>query len=187
MPDFYRNADSHYQPRAQPYLDAFVDAMLHNQNARAELVRSTSLEREFSETTVPFKEQHASRDPSDKMKQPFWANYWSEPCARCDCRPPGSKTMEIDALIFLRNVSGKVLAVHVEFKADDERLSDDQARAYAPRAQCYLEGRKSRKGVLRHDEFMTVLLHGAGDTVVDLAEHFTKCFTHSDVLKLASK
>jgi hypothetical protein len=73
--------------------------------------------------------------------------------------------MEIDAMFFLQNAEGKTLAVHVEMKRDREPLSIGQAEAYRPRAECYRDQRRVRKGLLPHDHFMTVLFCGTGTDI----------------------
>jgi hypothetical protein len=87
--------------------------------------------------------------------------------------------MEIDAMFFLRNTKGNILAIHIEMKRDGEPLSIGQAEAYRPRAACYHDQRRTRKGLLAHDHFMTVLFCGTGTDMRFVKEHFDRVISHT--------
>jgi hypothetical protein len=86
--------------------------------------------------------------------------------------------MEIDAMFFLRNVEGKVMAVHVEMKRDREPLSIGQAEAYRPRAACFQDQRRVRKTLLPHDHFVTVLFCGIRSDVPLVKRYFDRVILH---------
>jgi len=86
--------------------------------------------------------------------------------------------MEMDALFFLENLEGKRLAVHVERKRDGEALSIGQGEAYRPRAECYRDQRRIRKGVLRHDHFIAVLFCGAQTDTRLVRQYFDRVILH---------
>jgi len=82
-------------------------------------------------------------------------------------------------MFFLRNLSGKTLAMHVELKRDREPLSIGQAEAYGPRAACYRDKRRIRKGLLAHDDFITVLFCGSGTDIPVVERHFDRVILHA--------
>jgi len=86
--------------------------------------------------------------------------------------------MEIDAMFFLKNAEGKTLAIHIEMKRDREFLSIGQAEAYRPRAACYRDQRRMRKGLLAHDHFVTVLFCGIGTDIPWIERHFDRVILH---------
>jgi hypothetical protein len=178
MPEFYDQAASKYQPAAQPYLDAIARSIRDSAQARVYLLEGTVHALAYASADPLWNEQRRRRDPSDRMKAPFWANYWSEPCPSCDCRIDLSVSMEIDAMFFFRNAEGRTLAIHVEMKRDRQAFSVGQAEAYRPRAACYRDRRRVRKSVLDHDDFVTVLFCGAGTDVPEAGRHFDRVISH---------
>src|SRR6185437_15222908 len=173
MPEFYDGKCS-YQKQAQPYLAAIARVIKDSAASRAFLLQGTQYERSYAEAKPLWQEQWRKRDPLDAMVCPFWSNYWYEPCPSCNCRIDNSVSMEIDAMFFMRNGDGKTLAVHVEMKRDREPLSLGQAEAYRPRAACYRDQRRERKGLLPHDHFMTVLFCGAGTDIPAIEGFFDR-------------
>jgi hypothetical protein len=177
VPEFYDGKCS-YQKQAQPYLAAIARGIKDSAASRAFLLEGTEFERSYAGAKPLWQEQWKKRDPSDSMVCPFWSNYWYEPCPSCDCRIDNSVSMEIDAMFFLQNVEGETLAVHVEMKRDREPLSLGQAEAYRPRAACYRDQRRERKGLLPHDHFMTVLFCGAGTDILSIEGFFDRVILH---------
>lgn len=184
MPEFYQGSSCKYQPAAQPYLDAIARGIRDSFVARQLLLRGTDFEQAYSDSDSLWLEQWKCRDPKNTMICPFWSNYCYEPCQSCDCRLDKSVSMEIDALFFLQNRLGTTIAIHVEMKRDREGLSDGQADAYRPRAKCYLEKRRVRKGVLQHDHFVTVLFCGIGTDILLANQHFDRVIFHEDARKI---
>ncbi len=137
MPEFYADTACSYQVRAQPFLDAIARGIRDRADARNFVLRSTAFQASFDPSIPLWTEQWSARDPSNRLKCPFWANYWFNPCEGCTCRLAASVSMEIDALFFLRSPAGEGLAIHVEMKMPREPLSFGQAEAYRPRATCY--------------------------------------------------
>jgi len=167
MPEFY-DGNCLYQPKAQPYLGAIARGVRDKAASRAFLLKGTDHAEAYAGAELLWREQW---DKRRSMKCPFWSNYWYEPCQSCDCRIVDSVSMEIDAMFFLRNAEGTTLAMHIEMKRDGESLSTGQAEAYRPRAACYRDQRRARKGVLPHHHFITVLFCGIG-TDIPLAERY---------------
>lgn len=87
-------------------------------------------------------------------------------------------------MFFLQNLEGKTLAVHVEMKRDREALSLGQAEAYRPRAACYRDQRRERKGLLPHDHFMTVLFCGTGTDIPAVEPYFDRVILHESARNL---
>jgi hypothetical protein len=177
MPEFYDGRCS-YQKRAQPYLAAIARGIRDSATSRAFLLEKTEYEHSYAGAEPLWQEQWDKRDPSDSMVCPFWSNYWYEPCISCNCRIDTSVAMEIDAMFFLQNAGGKTLAVHVEMKRDGEPLSIGQAEAYRPRAECYRDQRRARKGLLPHDHFTTVLFCGVGTDIPLVGRYFDRVILH---------
>jgi hypothetical protein len=177
MPEFYDGRCA-YQKRAQPYLAAIARGIRDRAASRAFLLEKTKYEHSYASAMPLWQEQWKIRDSSDSMVCPFWSNYWYEPCQSCNCRIDNSVSMEIDAMFFLRNVDSQTLAIHVEMKRDREPLSLGQAEAYRPRAACYRDQRRERKGLLPHDHFITVLFCGRGTDVSANEPFFDRVILH---------
>ncbi|OKO74665.1 hypothetical protein AC629_34730 [Bradyrhizobium sp. NAS80.1] len=176
MPEFFTE-DCRYQIKAQPYLAAIAAGVKTLLTSRQFLLLGTEYEQLYASAEPFWEEQWQARG---KMRCPFWTNYWFEPCRSCDCRIEGSVPTEIDALFFLGNDVGNTLAVHVEFKRDHEALSLGQAEAYRPRARCFRDQRRPRKGILKHDHALTVLFCGAGTDLIIVAPHFDRVISHTE-------
>lgn len=183
MPEFYDGRCS-YQKQAQPYLAAIARGIKDSVTSRAFLLEGTEYEHSYAGAKPLWQEQWKKRDQSDSMVCPFWSNYWYEPCQSCNCRIDNSVSMEIDAMFFLQNLEGKTLAVHVEMKPDREPLSLGQAEAYRPRAACYRDQRRERKGLLPHDHIMTVLFCGTGTDIPSVAPYFDRVILHETARNL---
>ena len=80
MPEFYSETICNYQPKAQPYLDAIARLVKLDPAGRSWLIKGTSYEAAYANSAAAWVEQRQKRDPGDKNKAPFWANYWYEPC-----------------------------------------------------------------------------------------------------------
>jgi hypothetical protein len=180
MPELYDQGSCKYQSRAQPYLASIASGFRDLAAARAFLLKGTEYAVAYAGAEPLWQEQWKARDPTNSMKCPFWSNYWYEPCRTCHCRIDNSVSMEIDAMFFLRSSFGKTLAIHVEMKRDNEPLSHGQADAYSPRAACYRDERRTRKGLLKHDDFMTVLFCGISTNIQLIKRHFDRVIFHPD-------
>jgi hypothetical protein len=181
MPEFYSETSSNYQKRAQPYLDAVARGIKTSETARTFLLKNTVFETSFAANVPLWAEQWQKRDRANTLGCPFWANHWYEVCASCDCREPGTRSMETDAIFALRNAEGRVLALHIEFKHAHEAFRPGQAESYKRRAACFRDRRKERKTLLDHHDYATVLLCGrmtAGDPRV--STHFDRVVSHDD-------
>lgn len=177
MPEFY-DERCLYQKKAQPYLTAIARGVRDKATSRAFLLEKTEYEQSYVGAKPLWREQWKKRDPADFMLCPFWSNYWYEPCKSCNCRIDNSVSMEIDAMFFLQNIEGQIMAVHIEMKRDREPLSIGQAEAYRPRAVCYRDQRRVRKGLLAHDHFITVLFCGVGTDIPLVEGHFDRVILH---------
>jgi hypothetical protein len=169
--------DYRYQSLAQPYLAAIAIGVRDQRLTREFLLEGTEYAQIYRDADPLWQQQWQARG---KTKCPFWSNYWFNPCDSCDCRIDNSVSMEIDALFFLENSEGGRLALHVEMKRNSEELSLGQAEAYRPRAECYRDQRRVRKGVLRHDHFMTILFCGATTDVAAVKQYFDRVILHED-------
>jgi len=178
VPEFYDHGKCRYQLAAQPYLAAIAHGVRDNAVARAFLLDGTEHARSYVAAEPLWREQWKVRDPADSMTCPFWSNYWYEQCPSCDCRVDDSVSMEIDAMFFLRNAEQRTLAVHIEMKRDRERLSIGQAEAYRPRAACYRDERRVRKGLLPHHDCVTVLFCGVGTDIPAVQQYFDRVILH---------
>ncbi|MBR0993970.1 hypothetical protein JQ580_24930 [Bradyrhizobium japonicum] len=174
MVEFFTD-DYRYQRAAQPYLTAIARGVRDHPPTVAFLLEGTDYEQSFRDAVPLWQKQWAARGSS---KCPFWSNYWFNPCPSCNCRIDNSVSMEIDALFFLENGDGKILAVHIEMKREGEGLSIGQAEAYRPRAACYRDQRRVRKGILHHDHFIAVLFCGVNTDIPLVSAFFDRVITH---------
>lgn len=171
---------SSYSEKAQPYLDAIAAGVFASQSVRDWLIEGTPAEAAYRGAEVLTDEQRAVRWRSKPTKQPYWANYWCGRDRRCTCRIEGSKGLETDALFFLRNGSGRILAVHVEFKRPSEAFGFGQAQAYPLRAACFVRTCDQRPTVNRHDDWATVLFCGAEKLGDPELSCFQRVITHDE-------
>jgi hypothetical protein len=178
MPEFYDRGTCRYQLAAQPYLDAIARGIRDEAASRAFLLEGTEYGQAYAAAEPLWREQWKKRDPADSLQCPFWSNYWYKPCPSCDCRIDNSVSMEIDAMFFLRNATGKTMAVHIEMKRDREQLSIGQAEAYRPRATCFRDQRRVRKTLLAYDHFVTVIFCGIGTDIPLVERHFDRVILH---------
>jgi len=96
------------------------------------------------------------------------------------CRIEGSKGLESDAIFFLRNGLGRILAVHIEFKHPNEPFGFGQSESYPLRAACFMKTHHERPTLNAHDDWATVLFCGV-DTLSDhRLANFQRVITHEE-------
>ncbi len=178
MPNFYSETNSKYQTNAQQFLDAIAHFLTTEPVGINFLLENTKFTNAYSNSLLLWDEQRQSRDPTNRMKAPFWANYWFEPCDHCNCRTGKSVSMETDAIFFIENIHKQRLALHIEFKRDREPFSDGQADAYRPRALCFQQSGRQRNTLLAHDHFLTILFCGEETDLLEASKHFDRVITH---------
>jgi hypothetical protein len=183
MPEFFDERYK-YQPRAQPYLGAIALGIRDSAVSRAFLLEKTQYEQSYAGAMPLWQEQWKKRDPNNSLKCPFWSNYWYTPCENCNCRLNNSVSMEIDAMFFLRSSHGDTMAIHIEMKMDNESLLFGQAEAYCPRAACYRDQGRVRKGLLAHDHYITVLFCGIGTNIPLVERYFDRVILHESARKI---
>lgn len=173
-----------YSAVAQPFLDAIAAAAFGSSAVRDWLLRETPAAAEYAGCVALHDEQRAARWAREPTKQPFWANYFCGRDARCACRIEGSKSLESDAIFFLRKPRGQVLAMHVEFKLPGEAFQPGQPEGYPLRAACFARTHAERKTLIAHDDWTTVLFCDAAT----LADRRTSCFhrriTHAQAAEM---
>jgi hypothetical protein len=130
---------SDYSAKAQPYLNVIAANVFLSQVFRDWLIVGTPAEAIYQGSSVLVDEQRAVRWRRKPTKQPFWSNYHCGLDAACKCRIPESKALESDAIFYFQNVSGRTLALHIEFKHRSELLKYGQSEAYPLRAMCFQE------------------------------------------------
>lgn len=170
-----------YSHKAAPYLDAFALAMFASPELRDWLLQGTEFEASYAGAECLNDMQHALRP---NTKQPFYVNYWCGRDSRCTCRPPGSKGLETDLMIFLRNGQGRKLGIHIEFKHPKETLSFGQAEAYPMRASCWATGSYRPRSVMAHDDWMTAILCGDDELGSSALEPFQRQMGHRAAARL---
>ncbi len=162
---------------AQPYLDAIAAAIHAGQDIRDWLVAGTRGDAWRGALSLHDR-QHALRRKG--QKQPFYCNYHCGLDSRCTCRPDGTTALETDLMAFLAHDTGKVLALHLEFKHHREPLKPGQAAAYPMRAACWARGDHCPRTVMPHDAWMTVIVcDPAFHPAAELA-HFDRVLSHAD-------
>jgi hypothetical protein len=179
MPEFF-SPECNYQKKVQANLSAIAKGIKSDHQLICFLLEGTLHASAYEQAELLWAEQWKIRDPNNLMICPFWTNYWYNPCQACNCRIDSSVSMEIDAMFFLKNPAGKILAIHLEMKRDHEQFTHGQAEAYLPRAACYREQRRERKGLLAHDDFLAVLFCGAGTDLALAKRHFSRVVLHSE-------
>ncbi|BCM82993.1 hypothetical protein mvi_14540 [Methylobacterium indicum] len=111
--------------------------------------------------------------------QPFRANDRCGRDSRSQCRIPGSKARESDAIFFLRNRHARVLANHIEFKHPREKFGFGQPEAYPLRAECWSRTHADRKTVNPHQDWATVLSCEAETLSDPRVTSFQRIITHA--------
>jgi hypothetical protein len=170
-----------YSAKAQPYLDAIADAVFTSQDVRDWLIKGTPVGENYLGAGVLIEEPQAVRT---SIKQPFWANYWCGRDSRCTCRIDGSRALESDAIFFFRNGSGRVLAVHVEFKHPSEPFGFGQPEAYPLRAACFVETHESRRYLIEHHDWATVIFCGTESLGDPRLENFQRIIIHDEAARM---
>ena len=170
-----------YSGKAHPYLDAFAAAVFGDGAFRDWVVSGTRTAPDYTGDDVLIDEQRAVRWAKRQTSQPFWANYWCGKDSRCTCRVPGSKGLESDAIFFPRKTSGRVLAVHLEFKLIGEAVGFGQAASYPLRAACFARTHAARATLNAHDDWICIVLCGAQGLDDPELKHFDRAILHEEV------
>jgi hypothetical protein len=173
-----------YSEKAQPYLDALAASIFTSQDVRDWLIKGTPVEAEYTGSAVLIDEQRAVRWARGPTKQPFWANYWCGRDSRCTCRIEGSRGLESDAIFFFRNSSGRILAVHSEFKHANEPFGFGQPEAYPLRAACFVETYHERRTVNPHHDWTTAIFCGPESLADPRLSHFQRVITHDEAARM---
>ena len=173
-----------YSDKAQPYLDAIAEGIFTSAAVRNWLIKGTVAAKQFTDADVLIDEPRVARWKYKKTKQPFWANQFCGRDARCTCRIPGSAALESDAIFYLRNHQGHILAIHLEFKHPKEPFQFGQPEAYPLRAECFLQTWADRSAIIEHHCWTTILIC-AEDTLSDSRiSHFQRVITHAEVAEM---
>ncbi len=175
---------SRYSSKAQPYLDAIAESVFTSQEIRDWLIAGTPAESKYAGSNILIDEQRAVRWRKNRTEQPFWANYWCGRDSRCTCRIKGSKGLESDAIFFLRNGSARILAVHVEFKHENETFGFGQPEAYPLRAACFARTHKDRPTLNAHDDWVTVIFCGNEQRSDQRLSCFQRIITHDEAIRM---
>jgi hypothetical protein len=175
-----------YSAKAQPYLNAVAEGIYSSRQIRDWLIKGTPAELTYTGAHVLIEEQQAVRWAKKPTKQPFWANYFCGRDSLCECRIEGSKSLESDAIFFLRNASARVLAVHVEFKHPNESFGFGQPEGYPLRAACFATGTYRPTTVNGHHDWTTVIFCGAECLSDPRLSHFHRVITHSEAAIMIS-
>lgn len=144
------------------------------------------MEAAYAGSAALIDEQRAVRWAKRQTTQPFWANYWCGRDSACTCRILGSKGLESDAIFFFRNVSARILALHIEFKHPREAFGFGQPEAYPLRAACFAKTFSQRQTVNPHHDWTTVLFCGSESLSDPRLSNFQRVITHNDARKMLS-
>ena len=172
-----------YSEKALRYLDIIAKSIFTSQDVRDWLIKGTPVESTYAKSGVLVDEQRAVRWRTKRTAR-FWATYWCGRDTRCSCRLPDSKGLESDAIFFLRNSLGRVLAVHVEFKHPNEAFSFGQPEAYPLRAACFAKTHHERPTVNPHDDWTTVIFCGAESLSDPRLSYFQRVITHGEAAQM---
>ncbi|MEH6718874.1 MAG: hypothetical protein V7704_08350 [Aurantimonas endophytica] len=166
-----------YSEKAQPFLDAIGAAVLSSVEVRDWILSGIPTASAYIGSTTAADEQRKKRGIT---KQPFWANYWCGQDSRCTCRIAGSRSLESDAIFFLRNTAGRTLALHVEFKHPREAFGYGQPEGYPLRAACFTRTWAARKSLLPHDDWATTIFCGLEAASDPRINAFQRIITHAE-------
>jgi hypothetical protein len=172
-----------YSGKAQPYLDAIAAAIFVSREARDWLIAGASAAATYRGADVLIEEQRAVRWRGKATRQPFWANYHCGRDGACACRIEGSRSLESDAIFFLRNAAGRVLAAHVEFKHPREPFRPGQPEGYPLRAACFARTHASRPTLNAHDDWTTILFCDEAARADPRSAHFQRVITHAEAAR----
>lgn len=166
-----------YSGKAQPFLDAIANGVFGSQQIRDWLVQGTPAENLFRGSIAVEEEARLIRG---RTTQPFWANHFCGRDRRCSCRLEGSKSLESDAIFFLRNANNRVLAIHIEFKHPGEAFQFGQPEGYPLRAACFARTHGERRTVYPHTDWMTGLFCGGESLTDPRLAHFQRVIPHDE-------
>lgn len=169
-----------YSHQAQPYLDAIAEGAFDSRDIRNWIISGTPAEGAYTDARILIDDQRAVRWLRKPTKQPFWANYHCGLDSKCVCRPPETKRLESDAIFFLENPAGRVLAIHVELKRPNEAFLDGQAEAYPMRAACFAKTHQDRPTLNAHHDWTTVLFCGPEKLSDPRIANFKRVITHDE-------
>lgn len=167
-----------YSERVQPMIDGVVRSLFTDASFRAWVLEGTHHAEAYSGAEPLMKQQHALRP---NTRQPFYSNYFCGRDSRCTCRVPGSRSLETDAMVFLRSSTGRILGLHIEVKRPGEPLGFGQAEGYPLRAACWAEGGRKPRTVPAHHDWLTVLVCGRELLADQRVRHFDRVLLHADL------
>jgi hypothetical protein len=173
-----------YSSKAQPYLDAIAMGFFASQQVRDWLIDRTPQSAAYKGALPLLDAQRAKRWAKGQTKQPFWSNYHCGLDSRCTCRISGSRSLESDAIFFMRNANNRTLAIHVEFKHRGEPFTLGQPEGYPLRAECFSRTHKRRPTLNAHDNWITVLFCDAASLSDPRTANFQRIITHADAVTL---
>lgn len=159
------------------YARPVANAILESGDFRKWLLAGTKHEKLALEARPVGDAQGSLR--SQTMKNPYWFNYWCGKDARCECRI--GTGIETDILLILDCANGRRLGLHIEIKRPGEHLGDGQAESYPRRAACWANSDTRPRTVLRHDDFLTMLVCGRDLASDERLKYFDKVIFHDDV------
>lgn len=165
-------------------MEAIAVGIFTSQDVRDWLVRGTPVELQYTGAGVFVDEQRAVRWKTKATRQPFWANYFCGRDDRCTCRISGSRSLESDAIFFLANGSGRVLAAHIEFKQRNEPFQFGQPEGYPLRAACFVKTQRKRRALNTHDDWTTVLFCDEKTLSDSRISNFHRVITHAEAERM---
>lgn len=169
-----------YSQKAQPYLDAIAEGVFMSRDVRDWLVRGTPVQAKYTGADVLIDEQRRVRWRKGTTRQPFWANYFCGRDSRCTCRVAGSRSLESDAIFFLKDNLRHVLAIHVEFKHRNEPFRFGQPEGYPLRAACFAKTHALRPTMNAHHDWVTVLFCDEQALSDPRLANFQRVITHAE-------
>jgi hypothetical protein len=172
-------AEARYSGRAQPFLDAIAAGVFGHQAVRDGLLAGTAQAAAFRGARAMAAEQERLRPGT---RQPFWANVFCGRDAACTCRVPGSRSLESDAVFVLEAVSGRRLALHVEFKHPGEAWQPGQAEGYPLRAACWADRARCPARLVPHDAWLCVVFCRGDESAATAV--FDRVVSHAEAARL---
>jgi hypothetical protein len=170
-----------YSPKATPALVAIAMSAFREQEVRDWLVAGTGKANQFAGAKSLHVEQAAIRGHT---RGPFFTNYWWGAKRLAPCLAPGSTACEVDAMLFLEAATGRRLAIHIEFKRENEALTVEQAEAYPARAAYFAERAHCPPQIPVHDEWMTLLFCAEKDRKNPAAAIFDRAISHAEAAQV---
>lgn len=145
-----------YSEQELKYARPLANAVLDSSDFRRWMFAGTSVA-DLIEGATPIGDVQAQLR-SNRLKNPWWFNYFCPLDKRCECRV--GTGIETDILIMFENSLLQRIAAHIEVKRPGDTLGIGQAESYSRRAQCWAHAVHRPRTVPPHEHAITIIACG---------------------------